>query len=109
MREPTCLKNREGCHWGIQGVHYEEDGCMSERFFGPAGVLATACMHRKLYATRETSSGTARDRQRDAREGQSRPDEVSEGFIVAVKPGNSGGAKGPQFKDDAASDKGSGD
>ena len=39
-----------------------------------------------------------RGRQPDAREGQAGPRGVAEGFVVALKPGNSGGAKGPQFK-----------
>jgi group II intron reverse transcriptase/maturase len=43
----------------------------------------------------------ARDRQRDAREGQARPRGVTERFVVATKPGNAGGAKEPQFKDNA--------
>ena len=51
----------------------------------------------------------ARDRQRDAREGQARPGGVTERFVVAKKPGNAGGAKGPQFKDNAPSDADGGD
>ena len=43
------------------------------------------------------------DRQRDAREGQDRPDRVTERLVVAMKLGNAGGAKGPQFKDNATS------
>ena len=53
----------------------------------------------EINATREACVVTARDRQRDAREGQARPQQVTERFVVASKPGNSGGAKGPQFKD----------
>jgi hypothetical protein len=34
---------------------------------------------------------------------------LAERFVVARKPGNSGGAKGPQFKDNARSDAGPGD
>jgi len=51
----------------------------------------------------------ARDRQRDAREGQARSAGVAERFVVAMKPGNAGGAKGPQFKVDAKSGAGPGD
>ena len=43
-----------------------------------------------------------------SREGQARPVEMAERLVVAVKPGNSGGAKGPQFKDNAGSSKGPG-
>jgi hypothetical protein len=38
------------------------------------------------------------DLQPDAREGQAGPDGVAEGFVVPMKPGNSGRGKGPQFK-----------
>ena len=48
------------------------------------------------------------DRQLDAREGQAGPREVAERSVVASKPGNSGGAKGPQFKDNAGNNKGPG-
>ena len=48
----------------------------------------------------------ARDRQQDAREGPAWPFEVTERPVVAWKPSNVGGAKGPQFKDNAESDKG---
>ena len=48
------------------------------------------------------------DRQRNAREGQVRPREVAERPVVVVKPGNAGGAKGPQFQDNAGSNKGPG-
>jgi len=34
---------------------------------------------------------------------------VAEGFVVATKPGNSGGAKGPRFKETTGSGKGLGD
>ena len=46
------------------------------------------------------------DRQRDAREGQARLRKVAERSVVVMKPGNAGGAKGPQFKDNAGSNKG---
>ena len=45
----------------------------------------------------------ARDPEPDAREGQAGPYGVTEGLVVAMNPGNSGGAKGPQFKDNATS------
>ena len=40
--------------------------------------------------------------QPDAREGQAGTDRVTEGLVVPTKPGNAGGGKGPQFKDNAA-------
>jgi len=45
----------------------------------------------------------ARDSQLDARERQARPERVAERSVVVGKPGNSGGAKGPQFKEDVRS------
>ena len=53
--------------------------------------------------------GVVRDDQPDAREGQAGHLGESERFIVPMKPGNAGGGKGPQFKTDAESGKGSGD
>jgi RNA-directed DNA polymerase len=46
----------------------------------------------------------ARDQQPELREEQAGPHEVAERFVVAKKPGNAGGAKGPQFKASATSD-----
>ena len=43
-----------------------------------------------------------------SREGQARPVEMAERLVVVLKPGNSGGAKGPQFRDNAGSSKGPG-
>jgi hypothetical protein len=37
--------------------------------------------------------------QPDAREGQAGPPGVADGFVVPGKPGNSGGGKGPEFKE----------
>ena len=76
---------------------------------GPAGVMAMACRHRRPDATREAPSG---DRSRDqlaTRERQAGPCGVAERFAVPVKPGNSGGGKGPQLKTDTRSNEGHGD
>ena len=42
----------------------------------------------------------ARDSQLDAREGQVGPNGVADRLVVPMKPGNSGGGKGPEFKTD---------
>ena len=42
-----------------------------------------------------------RDDQPDAREGQAGPRGDAERFVVPLKPDNSGGGKGPQFKTNA--------
>ena len=39
-------------------------------------------------------------------EGQARPMEMAERPVVVLKPGNSGGAKGPQFMDRAGRSEG---
>src|SRR3954471_23998482 len=49
-------------------------------------------------ATREASTVGARDPQPTTREGQVGPSEVAERPVRTLKPGNAGGAKGPQFK-----------
>lgn len=63
----------------------------------------------EINATREACVLAVRDRQRDAREGQARPRQVAERLVVATKPGNSGGAKGPQFKDQRRKRRGESD
>jgi hypothetical protein len=67
-----------------------------------------------MFAWRPTQHGKPRRwrrvrSQRDAREGQAWPVGVTERPVRAKMPGNAGGAKGPQFKDNAASGKGPGD
>ena len=42
------------------------------------------------------------DLQPDAREGQAGSGWVAERLVVPLKPGNAGGGKGPQFKDNVA-------
>ena len=55
---------------------------------------------RKAYATRKPHGVVSND-QPEAREGQVGRLGVAERFVVPLKPGNSGGGKGPQFKTDA--------
>jgi hypothetical protein len=64
---------------------------------GSAGVLAPACRHRETSTTREAFRGAGMSVQPDAREGQAGPRKVAERSVVAKKPGNAGGAKGPWF------------
>ena len=47
--------------------------------------------------------------QPDSREGQAGPPGVADGFVVPGKPGNSGGGKGPEFKEVARRGKGRGE
>jgi hypothetical protein len=55
-------------------------------------------MHRRKQQQPQETPGGDGSRQPDAREGQAGLRGVAERFVVAMKPGNSGGAKGPQFK-----------
>jgi len=68
--------------------------------------MATACLREETNATQEAPAVAARDCQPDAREGLTGPCGVTERLVVAMKPGNAGRAKEPQFKDNAESGKG---
>ena len=97
MWEPTRLRNGEGHRrWGRR---------TRDAPSGPTGVVAAARRHRRRHETREAPAVAARDRQRDAREGQARPSGVTERFVVPRKPGNAGGGKEPQFKVNVRSGK----
>jgi len=76
------------------------------RLRGPAGVVGDSMSTREMTRNTEAPAAAARDRQRDARQRQARPYGVTERPVVVRKPGNAGGAKGPQFKDNATSGNG---
>lgn len=63
-----------------------------------AGVETTAWTE-GICRNHGKPSAAAMATQPAAREGQAGPRTVAERLVVAAKPGNSGGAKGPQFKD----------
>ena len=72
-----------------------------------AGVETTACiegMHMKHGKPAMTAAATATGNPR----GPSPVASVAERLVVALKPGNSGGAKEPQFKDQRTQEKGTG-
>ena len=75
----------------------------------PAGVVATACRHSGPYATREVPAVIAVFDQPATRERKAGPYGMAERLAVPMKPGNSGGGKGPQLKADARSDDRKGD
>ena len=75
---------------------------MSDGSSGSAGVVATACMHGIVAEHGKPDTVEGRDLQPDAREGQAGPGRVAERLVVPMKPGNAGGGKEPQFKDNAA-------
>src|SRR5450432_2606155 len=90
MRKPTRPDNGEGRRrWG------RSDTCTQR---SPPGYSASARMHMEIVGTRETPAVVARDHQPDAREGQAGPCGVTDRPVVVMKPGNAGGAKGPEFK-----------
>ncbi len=72
------------------------------------GVLAAACTQGKR-AQHGKPQCVISDDQQDAREGQAWRIGVTERLVVPVKPSNSGGGKGPQFRTDALSEEGPGD
>src|ERR1700722_10896523 len=72
------------------------------------GVVAAACTQGKR-TQHGKPHGVVRDDQPDAREGQVGRRGVAERFAVPLKPGNTGGGKGPQFKTDARRGEGPGD
>ena len=67
---------------------------------GARGVVATACPQGK-GTQHGKPHGVVGNDQPEAREGQAGRLGVAERFVVPLKPGNSGGGKGPQFKTDA--------
>ena len=77
-------------------------------FIGPAGIMATACRQRRPDATRETPAVVINKDQPVTRERWTGPYGVTERLVVPMKPGNSGGGKGPQLKTDARSNAGHG-
>lgn len=63
------------------------------------GVMVTACWAAGVLRKHgKPVSVTARSGQPEPREGQTGPGRVTERPVVAMKPGNAGRAKGPQFK-----------
>jgi hypothetical protein len=57
-----------------------------------------ACLHTEIRRNTGNLGAGARDPRPITREGQIGPFEVAERPVGARKPGNAGGAKGPQFK-----------
>ena len=64
--------------------------------------MATACMHGDGAEHGKPAAMEGSELQPEAREGQPGSQGVAERLVVPRKPGNAGGGKGPQFKDNAA-------
>ena len=75
----------------------------------PTGVVTTACLERKRWATREAPAVRMCETQPELREEQAGPFGVAERLVVVKKPGNAGGAKGPWFEESVRSNDGRGD
>ena len=81
----------------------EENDAGTLRFRRGNGI---GMQRRTSDATREVSPVEGFAFQLGSREGQARPVEMAERLVVAVKPGNSGGGKGPQFMESAGRSEG---
>lgn len=90
MRKPTRLNFGEGRRRsGLKSDNRRTDS---------AGVVTTACMEEEVVWNTGSPNGGMRESQLVARESQAGPYWVAERPVVAKKPGNSGGAKGPWFR-----------
>jgi hypothetical protein len=76
----------EGCHCGVQASLLCRQEARAIRLRSPTGGEADGMFARNTNATWEAPAVAARDRQRDAREGQARPRGVTERPVVAMKP-----------------------
>ena len=78
MWEPTRLLYGEGRRlWRHEGTT-PHDATVAR---GPAGVLAVACLHTEIDATREVLGGERVDAQPAAREGQAGPLRMADGLV----------------------------
>src|SRR5882672_1505916 len=98
MQEPTRPDYGEG---RSGGNGYERTNSMR-----PAGVLATACRQKGTMRNTGSPSGDRGVDQLATRERQAGPYGMAERLVVPMKPGNSGGGKGPQLKGNARSNEG---
>jgi hypothetical protein len=73
---------------------------------GPAGVMATVCMHKGTMRNTGSPSGDRSMNQLATRERQAGPYGMAERLVVLTKPSNSGGGKEPQLKGNARSNEG---
>ena len=71
--------------------------------------MVTACRHRGNCGNTGNPMRREARSQPDAREGQAGPHRVADRLVVPLKPGNSGGGKGPEFKKDDCRGKGQGE
>ena len=96
MRKPTRLRNGEG--------RRPSDQVSDKDRADSAGVVTSACMQEEVVWNTGSPCGGERDPQSGPRERQAEPLRVAERPVVARKPGNAGGAKGPWFRVSVAGD-----
>jgi hypothetical protein len=90
MRKPTRLRFGEGRRPAGQTSDI--------RLEDSAGVVTSACMQEESRPEHGKPERWKRESEPAAREGQAGPCRVAERPVVARKPGNAGGAKGPWFR-----------
>jgi len=90
MRKPTHLRSGEGRRLSGETSDIRQ--------MDSAGVVTSACMQEEVVWNTGSPCGGERDPQLAPREGQAGPLRVAERPVVAKKPGNSGGAKGPWYR-----------
>src|SRR5471032_2785511 len=71
--------------------------------------MVTACRHMGNCGNTGNPMWREARSQPDAREGQAGPRRVADRLVVPGKPGNSGGGKGPEFKEGARRGDGQGE
>jgi hypothetical protein len=90
MWKPTRLNNGEGRRREEEQGESQSDKPLRFHRGSDDGTRI-----RNPTQPREAPAAAARDRQPETREGQAGPAGVTERSVVAMKPGNAGGAKGP--------------
>jgi len=100
MWEPTRHRHGEGRRrWATEGVkdppHERIDPAVPPGYWRQHARRGDPRQHGKPQAARGS------DPRPDAREGQAGLPGVADGLVVPAKPGNAGGGKRPEFKEDA--------
>jgi hypothetical protein len=99
MWEPTRPTSGEGRRRRVRGDGWNRP---SHERFDPAVLPGYWRRHVRRGDPKQhgkPQSVRGQSQQPDAREGQAGPFGVADGFVVPARPGNSGGGKGPEFKE----------
>ncbi len=98
MWEPTRQYIGEGRRCWEKGNGWNRPSHERSDPMVPPGYWQRHVDKREMSATREALFGGGCVLQPDSREGQAGPIGVADRLEVPLKPGNSGGGKGPEFK-----------